>query len=120
MQRHHQLVRNLTVDSINEILTYVVNKLLKVKGTLSPSSSDQLRTGGPESGRIIAQTKKPAINLKVFYQVNSTPSIDLLIKTISDFRERIAEQTNLAFTVLPATSLNHFSTFLSIYGIRHE
>lgn len=114
IQRHQHLVQNLTHDSVNEILGYAVNKLLKAKITPSPSSLDKFKD--TDNGHM----KKPAIHFKIFYQVSSIPAIDLIIQTISEYRERIAEQTNIAFTVLPASSLNHFTTFLSICGIRHE
>lgn len=117
IQRHNQKVQGLTEENVNEIIGYVVNKLLKAKSTPSTSSSlDKSK----DSESTNAQMKKPAIHLKIFYHVNSMPSIDLVINTVSEFRNRNADRTNIAFTVLPASSLSHFSTFLSICGIRHE
>lgn len=113
IERHKHLVQHLTIDNLNEILNYVISKLLKTKNKTNVQEPEQMSSH-------MVQLKKPAIHLKVFYQVNSMPSIDLIIQTMSEFRERIAEQTNIAFTVLPASSLHHFSTFLSICGIRHE
>lgn len=116
IQRHNQKVQSLTEENVIEIIGYVVNKLLKAKSMPSTNSLDKTK----ESEQANAQMKKPAIHLKIFYQVNSMPSIDLVINTVSAFRDRNADRTNLAFTVLPASSLSHFSTFLSICGIRHK
>lgn len=116
IQCHNQKVQSLTDENVNEIIGYVVNKLLKAKSPPSTNSLDKAK----DSEQTNAQMKKPAIHLKIFYHVNSMPSIDLVINTVSEFRDRNADRTNIAFTVLPASSLNHFSTFLSICGIRHK
>lgn len=63
---------------------------------------------------------RPVIHFKIFYQVNAAPPIDLLIRSIDEFREKTASVARFAYTVLPATSLQNFSTFLSICGIKHE
>lgn len=116
IQRHQQKTKGLTVDNVNDILGYIVNKLLKAKGV---PSADTLKQSSNSSNSTSAETRVPAIHLKVFYQVSSTPPIDLIIQTISEYRETNAKRLSIAFTVLPASSLHNFSTFLSIYGIRH-
>lgn len=116
IQRHNQKVQGLRDENVYEIIGYIVNKILKAKSTTSTNSLDKTKDSELKN----AQMKKPAIHLKIFYDVNSMPSIDLVINTVSEFRDRNADRTNIAFTVLPASSLNHFSTFLSICGIRHE
>lgn len=122
IQRHQQLAQSLTVDNVNEILTYNVNKLLRAKGAPSPISADMLKQStnpSNSSSGVSTETRVPAIHLKIFYQVSSTPPIDLIIRNVNEFRDRNADQTSIAFSVLPASSLHNFSTFLSIYGIRH-
>lgn len=65
----------------------------------------------------------PAIHFRVFYQVNTTTSnqspANLLIKTLKTFKDS-TKTANIAFTVIPAYSLQNFGTFISISGIRHE
>lgn len=119
IQRHQILAKSLTVDNVNEILAYTVNKLLKSKGVPSPISADLQKQSTNSCNSTSAEVRVPAIHLKVFYQVSSTPPIDLIVRTVSEFRERNANETSIAFSVLPASSLHNFSTFLSIYGIRH-
>lgn len=119
IQLHQLLAQGLTVDNVNEILEYNVNKLLKAKGVPSPLSTEARKQSTNSSNSTSIEVRVPAIHLKVFYQVSSTPPIDLIVQTISEFRDRHAKQTSIAFTVLPASSLHNFSTFLSIYGIRH-
>lgn len=117
IQRHHQLTQSVTVDNVNEILTYTVNKLLKAKNT---SSSPMMFDATQSNSHTTEPIRAPALHIKIFYQVTATPPIDLIIRTIADFRERNSNQMSVAFTVIPASSLHNFSTFLSIYGIRHE
>lgn len=122
IHRHRQLSQTLTADNITEILMYTVNKLLKAKGAPPPLPTE-LNAFNQLSCQIncnCSTTQVPAIHLKIFYQVSAVPPIELLIQTIADFKKRCAAQTTIAFTVLPACSLQNFSTFLSICGIRHE
>ncbi|XP_055298173.1 uncharacterized protein LOC129566345 [Sitodiplosis mosellana] len=119
IQRHQQLAQGLTVDNVTEIIQYVVNKMLRSKGVPSAYFVDAQKQSTNSSNSTSAEVRLPAIHLKVFYQVSSTPPIGLLTQTIAEFRERISDQTLITFTVLPASSLHNFSTFLSIYGIRH-
>lgn len=116
VQQHHKLAQNLSVDNVNEILAYTVNKLLKAKKPPSPVSAERRNSQCNDT----KPPPIPAIHLKIFYQVTATPPIDLILRTVADFRERNALQASIAFTVLPASSLQNFSTFLSICGIRHE
>lgn len=123
IQHHHQLAQNLTVGNVNEILEYTVNKLLKAKGAPSPISIEKrnsISNNDVKTTTTTTSTQRPAIHLKIFYQVSATPPIDLIVRTVADFCERHAHQISIAFTVLPASSLQNFSTFLSICGIRHE
>lgn len=123
IQRHQKLAKALTADNVTDILTYIVNKLLKAKGTHSPPIDPSCNYNNNNNNNNCinnsTETRVPAIHLKVFYQVSSTPPINLIIQTISEFHEQNADQVSMAFSVLPASSLHNFSTFLSIYGIRH-
>lgn len=137
LTNHCRLAQNLTSENIEEILNYVVNRLLKdyplvksnenlaAPATTSATNNDtldnhnhpqQLQTSSSSS----SSSSIPAIHLKVFYQVTATPSLDLLLTALNDFRQKCQDTANIAFTVLPACSLHNFSTFLSICGVRHE
>lgn len=122
IQRHENLAKALTVDNVTDTLSYIVNKLLKAKGaqsspiidpSMTNSCNNHINNGNGTESRV------PAVHLKVFYQVSATPPINLIIQTISEFREQNADRVSIAFSVLPASSLHNFCTFLSIYGIRH-
>lgn len=118
IQRHNHLAQQITVDNVIDILSYTVNKLLKAKNTASPNAAD---AGTQLPGQCIdTQPKIPAMHIKIFYQVTAQPPIELIMRTIAEFRERNAAKMSIAFTVLPASSLHNFCTFLSVYGIRHE
>jgi hypothetical protein len=99
-KRHDELTQQLNEGHINEVMKYVLKKIMQDY----PSNTENI----------------PAINFRVFYQVTSNPSpANLLIKTLRAFRES-TKTANLAFTVIPACSLQNFGTFISISGIRHE
>lgn len=122
IQRHQNLAKALTVDNVTDTLSYIVNKLLKAKCAQSSPIIDPSMTNSCNNhinNGNGTKTRVPAVHLKVFYQVSSTPPINLIIQTISEFREQNADRVSIAFSVLPASSLHNFSTFLSIYGIRH-
>ncbi|XP_014611371.1 PREDICTED: diphthine--ammonia ligase [Polistes canadensis] len=61
------------------------------------------------------QTINPTCNLRIFYKVGSSPGPNFVHNVLSQFSTR-----NLVTTIIPATHLHNFSTFLSICGIRHE
>lgn len=128
IQRHQKLATALTADNVTDVLTYIVNKLLKAKcaqsspiidPTMLSTTNSCNNNNNNNNNNNSNETRVPAIHLKVFYQVSSTPPINLIIQTISEFREQNADRVSIAFSVLPASSLHNFSTFLSIYGIRH-
>ncbi|KAM7346834.1 uncharacterized protein ACRADG_006603 [Cochliomyia hominivorax] len=125
LTNHCRLAQNLTSENMDEILTYVVNRLLKDYPIVK--SSEILETSTTNNGSLNHQqqqqqhsTSIPAIHLKVFYQVTATPPVDLILTALNDFRQKCQNTANIAFTVLPACSLHNFSTFLSICGVRHE
>ncbi|OAD60574.1 ATP-binding domain-containing protein 4 [Eufriesea mexicana] len=82
----------LTVDELTEAFEYVLCKLTKGSQTLNPTC-----------------------NLRIFYKVGSSPGPNFVQDVLSKFSTR-----NLVTTIIPATHLHNFSTFLSICGIRHE
>lgn len=125
IQRHRHISQSLTADNFHEILSYILNKLLKAKAT--PKQSNSPVEDGVNQQIIPncmshsnATTQPPAIHLKIFYQTSAQPPIDLIISTILEFKQQTAKQASIAFTILPACSLQNFSTFISICGIRHE
>lgn len=135
LSNHRHLAQNLKADHLEEILTYVVNRLLKDYPLLKKSnenlctSNDGISTTENNVNAIHNCTSNsgnvdiilpPAIHLKVFYQVTAAPPVDLLLMALNEFREKCEQTANIVFTVLPACSLHNFSTFLSICGVRHE
>lgn len=118
IQRHHYLAQKMTVDNVTGILGYTIDKLLKAKNAPTSNAPDAGAQTAAQSSD--TQSKIPAMHIKVIYQVTATPPIDLIIQTIAAFRERNAAKMSISFTVVPASSLHNFCTFLSIYGIRHE
>ncbi|XP_076385210.1 uncharacterized protein LOC100877901 isoform X4 [Megachile rotundata] len=82
----------LTVSELTEAFEYVLCKLTKG-----------------------SQTINPTCNLRIFYKVGSSPGPKFVQDVLSKFSTR-----NLVTTIIPATHLHNFSTFLSICGIRHE
>lgn len=69
IQRHKQLAHGLTIDNVNEILSYITNKLLRSKGVPSPTSADTQKQSTNSSNSTSTEVRLPAIHLKVFYQV---------------------------------------------------
>lgn len=65
IQRHQQLAKGLRADNVNDVLTYVVNKLLRSKSASTLADTQQQSTSNSTS----AEIRLPAIHLKVFYQV---------------------------------------------------
>lgn len=112
--RHNKLASQLTAKNIHEIMAYILNRILRGQ---SSKPTGQLLTNNDATAPV---TYRPAIHFKIFYKVNASPSIDLLIDTINEFRENSKSTVKFAFTVLPACSLQNSSTFLSICGIKHE
>lgn len=129
INRHCSLAKQMTADQVDQILAYTLNRLLKGHGTKShlqqssdtTNTSNAAATSSSSSTSTIAASSSstPVIHFKIFYQVNAAPPIDLLINAINDFREKNKSTAKFAYTVLPASSLQNFSTFISICGIKH-
>lgn len=62
-----------------------------------------------------SQCANPTCNLRIFYKIGSFPGPNFIHNVLSKF-----SMQNLVITIIPATHLHNFSTFLSICGIRHE
>lgn len=129
IERHRHLAQSLTSANVHEILFYTLNKLLKAKTTPKQSntpvdegSQSQTTTTNHVNSCNNSHTTihVPAIHLKVFYQVSAQAPIDVITSTLETFKEQTSNQATIAYTVLPACSLQNFSTFISICGIRHE
>lgn len=108
VNRHFRIAQRLSTENMDEILTYSVNKLIKVQPTKTDADVDAV------------PILIPSIHLKIFYQVNAVSSVQLLMQSIHEFQEKSSKFVNLAFTLIPACSLQNFSTFLSISGVKHE
>ncbi|CAD7087670.1 unnamed protein product [Hermetia illucens] len=123
LHHHKQLAQNITAENINEVLSYVLGKLLKDyprKSYDRQQSVDSTYSDNANKSPSTTLPQLPAIHLKLFYQVSCTPSVQLLLNTLQDFKMKTSPVANIVYTVLPACSLHNFSTFLSICGIRHE
>lgn len=154
LSNHCRLAQCLSAENLDEILTYIVNRLLKdypiakrqqqqlqlprdgdaeqtthstatITDTISlpGGGGDQQPAAAAAAAAVATSTGNhtlPAINLKLFYQVNAAPTTDLLLQALNDFRIKCQEMASIVYTVLPACSLHNFSTFLSICGVRHE
>lgn len=138
--RHCRLAQELTADHIDQILTYTLNRVLKGHSSKAQSASNQPQPSSDQptsnvnnnmndnhssttttsTNQVPTTHTKPAIHFKIFYQVNAAPAVDLLIQSIDEFREKVSPIARFAYTVLPASSLQNFSTFISICGIKHE
>ncbi|KAI8034757.1 uncharacterized protein LOC128264077 [Drosophila gunungcola] len=126
---HCRLAQSVSAEHLDEILTYVVNRLLKdyplakkqtpqqPANSGSPPAATPTQPGGAGGDQ---HQSLPAIHLKLFYQVNAAPATDLLLQALHDFRLKCQDTAAIVYTVLPACSLHNFSTFLSICGVRHE
>ncbi|XP_030378139.1 uncharacterized protein LOC115626808 [Scaptodrosophila lebanonensis] len=139
---HCRLAQSVNSEHLDEILTYIVNRLLKDYPITRRRDAELPNTSANTSGNANANTNAsppaptlstggvgagdqqpnslPAIHLKLFYQVNAAPSVELLQQALNDFRHKCQETACIVYTVLPACSLHNFSTFLSICGVRHE
>lgn len=150
LSNHCRVAQCLSAENLDEILTYIVNRLLKdypiakrqqqqqqlprdsdaeqtTQSTATSTETMSLPGGGGDQPPAAAPAATsagnhtlPAIHLKLFYQVNAAPPTDLLIQALHDFRIKCQEMASIVYTVLPACSLHNFSTFLSICGVRHE
>uniref|UniRef100_A0AAG5CXW1 Diphthine--ammonia ligase n=1 Tax=Anopheles atroparvus TaxID=41427 RepID=A0AAG5CXW1_ANOAO len=67
-----------------------------------------------------ADPTKPAVHLRVFYQVDAVPSVQFLLDALESFLLSPANVARIAYTVIPACHLQNFSTFISICGLRHH
>ncbi|KAH8235822.1 hypothetical protein KR032_008157 [Drosophila birchii] len=133
---HCRLAQSVSAEHMDEILTYVVNRLLKdyplakkhqQQQQQHQQVTEEMAAAGESSGGGGDQQQQqhqhqplPAIHLKLFYQVNAAPATDLLLQALNDFRVKCQDTAAIVYTVLPACSLHNFSTFLSICGVRHE
>ncbi|KAH8289527.1 hypothetical protein KR054_006852 [Drosophila jambulina] len=124
---HCRLAQSVSAEHMDEILTYVVNRLLKdyplakKHHSQHHQAAEEAAPAGESSGGGGGDHQQvPAIHLKLFYQVNAAPATDLLLQALHDFRAKCQDTAAIVYTVLPACSLHNFSTFLSICGVRHE
>ncbi|XP_001354757.2 uncharacterized protein [Drosophila pseudoobscura] len=149
---HCRVAQSVSAEHMDEILTYIVNRLLKdyplakLKQQPAQAVSEPVGETPPSTPSVPggaggdqqqqqqqqhqqqqqqqqqqqSQHQKPAIHLKLFYQVNAAPPTELLLQSLHDFRVKCQEMASIVYTVLPACSLHNFSTFLSICGVRHE
>uniref|UniRef100_A0A182JP80 Diphthine--ammonia ligase n=1 Tax=Anopheles christyi TaxID=43041 RepID=A0A182JP80_9DIPT len=138
LHHHSQLAQRITSDHIHDTIAYVLRKLLQAYPGLlgtSPSSpsatSNDYPTCGTGEDEQIARphphrapppsvVAKPAVHLRVFYQVDAVPSVQFLIDAIESFLVSPANVARIAYTVIPACHLQNFSTFISICGLRHH
>lgn len=111
----------LSPSPTSGLLLHTDNNQFNQQSTTTPPNHGSTNDPAGTNATATATTQpRPVIHFKIFYQVNAAPPIDLLIRSIDEFREKTASVARFAYTVLPAVSLQNFSTFLSICGIKHE
>ncbi|XP_052889160.1 uncharacterized protein LOC128297533 isoform X1 [Anopheles moucheti] len=139
LHHHTQLAQRITRDHIHDTIAYVLRKLLQAYPGLlgiSPSSpsaaSNDDALMGAEDDQIArphpprappppsSDLAKPAVHLRVFYQVDAIPSVQFLIDAVESFLVSPANVARIAYTIIPACHLQNFSTFISICGLRHH
>lgn len=139
LHHHSQLAQRITRDQIHDTIAYVLRKLLQAYPGLlgiSPSSpsatSNDDQMGGTEEDHVArphpprappptsSDIAKPAVHLRVFYQVDAIPSVQFLIDAVESFLLSPANVARIAYTIIPACHLQNFSTFISICGLRHH
>ncbi|XP_035899807.1 diphthine--ammonia ligase [Anopheles stephensi] len=144
LHHHTQLAQRITREHIHDTIAYVLRKLLQAYPGLlgiSPSSpsaaaaaaaSNDESVGGAEDDQHArphparaaqppsADLAKPAVHLRLFYQVDAIPSVQFLIDAVESFLVSPANVARIAYTVIPACHLQNFSTFISICGLRHH
>ncbi|XP_053668833.1 uncharacterized protein LOC128719235 [Anopheles marshallii] len=139
LHHHTQLAQRITRDHIHDTIAYVLRKLLQAYPGLlgiSPSSpsaasnddalvgaeDDQIARPHPPRAPLppSSDLAKPAVHLRVFYQVDAIPSVQFLIDAVESFLVSPANVARIAYTIIPACHLQNFSTFISICGLRHH
>ncbi|XP_049529841.1 uncharacterized protein LOC125948120 [Anopheles darlingi] len=144
LHHHAQLAQRITREQIHDTIAYVLRKLLQdysmthgfgtspatVTGaeqqqhTVSDSGNDSSSTPTNDSSINDNDTNhdqlKPAVHLRVFYQIYAIPSVQFLLDAIESFLQSPANVARIAYTVIPACHLQNFSTFISICGLRHH
>ncbi|XP_053680727.1 uncharacterized protein LOC128731620 [Anopheles nili] len=136
LHHHNQLAQRVTRDQIHDTIAYVLRKLLQAyPGLLGTSPTSPSATGNDEANeeeqlgprfhpvpvRAPAPDQaKPAVHLRVFYQVDAVPSVQFLLDALESFLVSPANVARIAYTVIPACHLQNFSTFISICGLRHH
>jgi hypothetical protein len=98
-KRHEALTNTINESHLNEIMKYILGKIMQGY----PTNAD----------------KTPAIHFRIFYQVMNPSPANLIIKTLSAFKNS-TKTANIAFTVIPSCYLQNYGTFISICGVRHE
>jgi hypothetical protein len=98
-KRHETLTTSLNESHLSEIMKYILGKIMQGY----PTTTERM----------------PAIHFRIFYQVMNPSPANLIIKTLSAFKES-TKTANIAFTVIPSCYLQNYGTFISICGVRHE
>lgn len=144
LQHHNQLAQSISREQIHDTIAYVLRKLLQdypvgnsPTNESGSSSSDEQNnhnshhhhphyyhqvshhrtTDGAEP---TADSGKPTVHLRIFYQVSAIGSVQSLVEAIESFLSLPSNTVRIAYTVVPACHLQNFSTFISICGLRHH
>uniref|UniRef100_A0A2M4AJ88 Diphthine--ammonia ligase n=1 Tax=Anopheles triannulatus TaxID=58253 RepID=A0A2M4AJ88_9DIPT len=88
----------------------------------SSTPTNDSSTNDNDTNHVVTDTDqlKPAVHLRVFYQIFAIPSVQFLLDAIESFLQSPANVARIAYTVIPACHLQNFSTFISICGLRHH
>uniref|UniRef100_A0A182Q7B8 Diphthine--ammonia ligase n=1 Tax=Anopheles farauti TaxID=69004 RepID=A0A182Q7B8_9DIPT len=136
LHHHSQLAQRITREQLHDTIAYVLRKLLQAYPGLlgtSPASPTASTTSTNDNDLAMAadllarapvptpaEVAKPAVHLRVFYQVDAIPSAQFLIDALESFLVSPVNVARIAYTVIPACHLQNFSTFISICGLRHH
>lgn len=144
LQHHHQLARSFSREQIHDTIAYVLRKLLQdypvgnspTNESGSSSSDEQNHHNNlhhhpqyhhqvsqhriVDGAEPIAESGKPTVHLRIFYQVSAIASVQLLVEAIESFLSLPSNTARIVYTVVPACHLHNFSTFISICGLRHH
>lgn len=134
-QQHSHLAKGIGREQIHDTIAYVLRKLLQElpmgnsssNESCSSSSDDHTHHNAnnhhhqqPHADHPNAESSKPTVHLRFFYQVSAIGSVQSLLEAIESFLNSPSNMAKIAYTVVPACHLQNFSTFISICALRHH
>ncbi|CAG9123295.1 unnamed protein product [Plutella xylostella] len=96
-QSHRALASQMTTEEITEVLEYALSKLLNECQETEP---------------------RPAVNMRIFYQVWSAPPLPRILAALAAARARVCPAA--ACSCVPVLALHNAATFLSVSSLRTD